>query len=79
MLFCCSIFYRLKLPMIVVFNKEDTSDKEILIEWMSDYDNLLDALRNESTYLSTLSKSMVLSLDEFYSDLKYVWVSSKTG
>ena len=52
--------------MIVVFNKEDTSDKEILIEWMSDYDNLLDALRNESTYLSTLSKSMVLSLDEFY-------------
>ena len=65
--------------MIVVFNKEDTSDKEILIEWMSDYDNLLDALRNESTYLSTLSKSMVLSLDEFYSDLKYVWVSSKTG
>ena len=65
--------------MIVVFNKEDTSDKEILIEWMSDYDNLLDALRNESTYLSTLSKSMVLSLDEFYSDLKYVCVSSKTG
>ena len=65
--------------MIVVFNKEDTSDKEILIEWMSDYDNLLDALRNKSTYLSTLSKSMVLSLDEFYSDLKYVWVSSKTG
>jgi len=33
---------------------------------MKDYEAFLDALGKEDTYLSTLSKSMVLNLDEFY-------------
>ena len=43
--------------MIVVFNKEDTSDKEILFEWMQDYDNLL--VKKLFHYLRTLLKMKV--------------------
>ena len=35
MLFCLSIFYKMRLPFLIVFNKEDIADKEILFEWMS--------------------------------------------
>lgn len=42
MLFCVSIMFRLKLPMIVVFNKCDCVDnKEIVKGWLTDYDKLL--------------------------------------
>lgn len=41
MLFCCSIFYKLKLPIIVVFNKSDVANSEILVDWMKDYDKFL--------------------------------------
>ena len=37
MLFCCSIFYKMRIPMIVVLNKEDIGDKKIVLEWMKDY------------------------------------------
>lgn len=59
MVFALSIFYKMKLPMIMVFNKEDTADKNKLFTWMKDYEAFLDALKDESSYLSTLSKSMV--------------------
>ncbi len=41
MLFCCSIFYKMKLPMIVVLNKEDVADKNLVLDWLKDYDKLL--------------------------------------
>jgi len=41
MLFCCSIFYKMKLPLIVVMNKEDVADKVRVAEWMQDYEKLL--------------------------------------
>lgn len=34
----------MKLPMILVFNKEDTGGKEKLESWMTDYETFLDAL-----------------------------------
>ena len=31
----------MKLPMIVVFNKEDVADKKRVMEWMNDYDKFM--------------------------------------
>jgi len=41
MIFCCSIFYKMKLPMVLVFNKSDVADKERVLKWMTDYDLLM--------------------------------------
>ncbi|KAL4466957.1 hypothetical protein ABPG74_010554 [Tetrahymena malaccensis] len=76
MMFCCSIFYKMKLPMIIVLNKEDAADKEKVLGWIRDYQKLLEEFQNHDSYLSTFSKSMVLSLDEFYNQLRVVAVSS---
>ncbi len=41
MLFCCSIFYKMRLPIVVVLNKEDCGDKKLLFEWIEDYEKVL--------------------------------------
>lgn len=39
-----------------------------------------DALKNySSVYLTSLSRSLCLALDEFYKDLRYVFCSAYTG
>lgn len=38
LLFCCSIFYKFKLPMVVVFNKCDAADSKVPLNWLRDYD-----------------------------------------
>lgn len=65
--------------MIVILNKEDTADKNIVIEWMKNYESVLEALKDEKKYLTTLNKQMVVSLDDFYKDLNVVAVSSLMG
>lgn len=52
--------------MVVVLNKADAADKEKVLGWIKNYESLLEEFQNYENYLSTLSKSMVLSLDEFY-------------
>ncbi|RAK91529.1 ATP binding protein [Aspergillus costaricaensis CBS 115574] len=47
MLYACSILYKTKLPMILVFNKTDVQDAEFAKEWMSDFDAFQQALREE--------------------------------
>ncbi|PYH99080.1 putative ATP binding protein [Aspergillus ellipticus CBS 707.79] len=47
MLYACSILYKTKLPMILVFNKTDVQDAEFAKEWMSDFDKFQQALREE--------------------------------
>lgn len=37
MLYACSIMYRMRLPMVVVFNKADVQDYGLLETWMRDY------------------------------------------
>ena len=38
MLFCVSVMLRLKLPVMIIFNKADcTENKEDIKNWMSDY------------------------------------------
>ena len=79
MLYALSIMYKMKLPLILVFNKKDIVSEEQCFSWMSDYENFMDSLDNETEYISSFSRSMCLVLEEFYKNIKYVAVSSKTG
>jgi GPN-loop GTPase len=93
MLYACSILYKTRLPMILVFNKTDVQEADFAHDWMTDFEKFQDALREEeqkgvfggegfgggSGYMSTLLNSMSMMLEEFYSHLKMVTVSSTTG
>lgn len=47
MLYACSILYKTKLPMILVFNKTDIKDAEFAKEWMTDFEAFQAALKQE--------------------------------
>ncbi|EXJ58889.1 hypothetical protein A1O7_06319 [Cladophialophora yegresii CBS 114405] len=93
MLYACSILYKTKLPMIFVFNKTDVQDADFAREWMTDFDKFQETLDEEqqkgvfggegfgggSGYMASLLNSMSLMLEEFYSHLNMVAVSSMTG
>ena len=98
MLYACSILYKTKLPMILVFNKTDVQDADFAKEWMTDFEAFQAALKREedngsfggaeggsggtgggSGYMGSLLNSMSLVLEEFYSHLSVVGVSSMTG
>lgn len=47
MLYACSILYKTKLPMILVFNKTDAQDASFAKEWMTDFEAFQAALKRE--------------------------------
>ena len=47
MLYACSILYKTRLPMILVFNKTDVQDAEFAKEWMTDFEAFQRALKRE--------------------------------
>jgi GTPase SAR1 family protein len=93
MLYACSILYKTKLPMVLVFNKTDAQDADFAKEWMTDFEAFQTALRDEeeggtfggdgigggSGYMGSLLNSMSLVLEEFYKHLSVVGVSAMTG
>ncbi|RDA94052.1 hypothetical protein CP533_5320 [Ophiocordyceps camponoti-saundersi (nom. inval.)] len=92
MLYACSILYKTKLPMILVFNKTDVHDASFAREWMTDFDAFQAALSRDETsldglgsgaegsgYMNSLLNSMSLVLEEFYTHLTVVAVSSRLG
>ncbi len=79
MLYALSIMYKMKLPLLLAFNKVDIAKENKVIEWMQDYQSLQEVLSKKDDYMSTFSSSLSLLLNEFYKTIKYVSVSSKTG
>ncbi|PHH65067.1 hypothetical protein CDD81_3465 [Ophiocordyceps australis] len=90
MLYACSILYKTKLPMIIVFNKTDAKDASFARDWMTDFEAFQEALNKEqsedseaagvgSGYMGSLLNSMSLVLSEFYEHLSMVEVSSYLG
>lgn len=75
--------------MILVFNKNDVVKADFAIDWMKDFEVFQDAILKDkelqgetgmgSGYMGSLINSMSLMLEEFYSQLDCVQVSSATG
>ena len=66
-------------PNRQVFNKTDVARHDFALNWMSDFEAYADALEADASYAATLSRSLSLVLDEFYSNLTAVGVSAVTG
>lgn len=89
MLYACSIMYKTKLPMIIVFNKTDVRSADFAKEWMTDFEAFQEALNHNvelseetsegSGYMASLVNSMSLVLEEFYSTMDVVSCSAYTG
>uniref|UniRef100_A0AC35GC43 GPN-loop GTPase n=1 Tax=Panagrolaimus sp. PS1159 TaxID=55785 RepID=A0AC35GC43_9BILA len=80
MLYACSILYRMKLPFFLVLNKSDIVDPAFLEKWMKDYEELGTSIEDaRDAYINNLTHSLSLVLDEFYSTMTTVKVSSRTS
>ncbi len=79
MLYSLSILYKSKIPMLLCFNKNDVLDHTFAIDWMRDFDQLDSNLSKVDTYLSSLSRSLSLVLEEYYKNVEACGVSAKTG
>lgn len=81
MLYCCSMVYRTRLPVVVCCNKNDVVHHSFCLEWMQDYEAFQQALDDtDEGYYSSLTRSLSMVLDEFYSGFAHACgVSAVTG
>jgi GPN-loop GTPase len=83
MLYACSMLYRTRLPLVVCFNKIDVVSHEFCMEWMRDsesFQQALDDTSDTSGFYGSLTRSLSLVLDEFYSNFANACgVSAYTG
>jgi GTPase SAR1 family protein len=91
MLYACSMLYRSRIPLLVLWNKCDCVSREEadrLGTWMHDFEAFDAALEagNEASrtpgggdYAVSFSRSLALALNEFYQQVPCVFVSATTG
>jgi len=83
MLYACSMLYRTRLPLVVCFNKTDVISHEFCMEWMKDYETFqsaLDEVSDSAGFYGSLTRSLSMVLDEFYSNFANACgVSAVTG
>ena len=79
MLQACSIIYKTRLPLFLVFNMTDVCSQEFVVEWMKDYDAFSAALDADPSFSASFSRSLSLVLEEFYENIPSVGVSAATG
>lgn len=79
MLYACSIMYKTRLPMVLVFNKTDVEPAYFALDWMQDVLLFQEALTNDESYMSSLVQSMSLVLEEFYRTLRVSSISAFSG
>ena len=83
MLYACSMLYRTRLPLVVCFNKIDVVSHQFCLDWMRDYESFqqaLDDMAESGGFYGSLTRSMSLVLDEFYSNFANACgVSALTG
>eukprot|EP00667_Euglena_gracilis_P019346 EG_transcript_20717 len=79
MSYACSIMYKTQLPFCLVFNKVDVMSADFALEWMQDSEAFAEALRSDTSYSASLSRSMSLMLEEFYRTLQATQFSAITG
>ncbi len=65
--------------MLICFNKIDILDHSFAMKWMTDFDLFDQNLSKVDTYLSSLSRSLSLVLEEFYKNIQACGVSSHVG
>ncbi|KAI0562318.1 GPN-loop GTPase [Gracilaria domingensis] len=78
MLYACSIMYKTRLPLVIVFNKTDVKSCDFAQAWMRDFTQLEQNLK-DNNFLGTLARSMAQALEEFYNTFRSVGVSAQTG
>lgn len=74
-----SIFYRLKIRIIIVVNKIDIASPHRIKSWLGDFESFKEVIEESGTFTSDLNRSLSVCLEEFCQNLNTVYTSSLTG
>merc|ERR1712187_637837 len=61
----CSILYKTRLPLLLVFNKCDLVEHDFAIEWIKNLERFHETIVKEETYAATLCHSMSIMINKF--------------